>query len=172
MNLNSDDSTFVCLSAILIEKIYRVAHLSRSPSFLSDYFACLVSVFLSLSVFFLSFSLHSLYFFLAFLPTFAFLSIFVSFSPWLSLRPCLFYLHSLSSLSLLFLLCVFFCPRRTVFVGGLWSSLFVVVCPWVGEWVSLRPSHIFGSRLQNFMKLCWCCLLVNRSMCTNFQKNS
>ena len=48
-----------------------------------------------------------------------------------------------------------FCPRRTVFVGGLCDGPDRVVCR---LFVCLKPSHIFGTRLQNLMKLCWCCL--------------
>ena len=47
-----------------------------------------------------------------------------------------------------------FCPRQTVFVGDyeVACSCSLFVCR------RLKPSHIFGTRLQNLMKLCWCCL--------------
>ena len=52
----------------------------------------------------------------------------------------------------------------------LWSSLFVLVC--LSVCVCVKPSHIFWSRLQKFMKLYQCYFYVNGSLCTNFQKNS
>ena len=36
----------------------------------------------------------------------------------------------------------------------------------------LKPSHIFWTRPQKFMKLYQCYFYVNGSLCTNFQKNS
>ena len=49
---------------------------------------------------------------------------------------------------------VIFCPRRTVFVGdyviAVMRSLFVCCL--------FKTFKIFGTRLQNIMKLCWCCL--------------
>ena len=54
---------------------------------------------------------------------------------------------------------LFYCPRRTVFVGDYEVA---VMCSLLSvcrlSSVCLKPSHIFGTRLQNFMKLCWCCL--------------
>ena len=51
-----------------------------------------------------------------------------------------------------------FCPRRTVFVGDYKVDLMRCLSVCLSSVCSLKPSHIFWTRLQNFMKLCWCCL--------------
>ena len=66
------------------------------------------------------------------------------------------------------------CPQRTVFVDDYEEALIYspFVCLFVCSFLCLKPSHIFWTRLQKFMKLYQCYFYVNGSLFTKFQKNS